>query len=135
MKNVLNFTLTHLTFYHGNLSEESIENITTSESNFSPTLTNCYPLSDIKFDGHCLINNNNDPSLSVVNFYIGYTLDQWSRDLDTNFTLGNCLFGSVKLTKNADLSKYKSSRYSTGFDFRLQFSFTDGRVGKNFIIF
>ena len=25
-----------------------------------------------------------------------------------NFTLNNCLFGSVKLTKNADLNKYKN---------------------------
>ena len=26
---------------------------------------------------------------------------------NTDFTLVNCLFGSVKLTKNADLDKYK----------------------------
>ena len=29
------------------------------------------------------------------------------RDLNTDFTLGNFLLGSVKLTKNADLDKYK----------------------------
>ena len=29
------------------------------------------------------------------------------RNLNTNFTLGNCLFGYVKPTKNADLDKYK----------------------------
>ena len=28
---------------------------------------------------------------------------------DTGFTLGNCLFGAVKLTKNADLDIYKYS--------------------------
>ena len=44
------------------------------------------------------MNNNIDPSLSTVNLYICYTLDRLSRDLDTDFTLGNCLFGSVKLT-------------------------------------
>ena len=40
---------------------ESTENITTSNCNFAPTLINFYPLSDIKFNGHCLMNNNNDP--------------------------------------------------------------------------
>ena len=78
------------------LSEEIIENITTSESNFTPTLIQ-YILLDIKSNGHRLIYNNNDPSLGVVNLYICYTLDHWSRDLDTGFTLANCLFGSVKL--------------------------------------
>ena len=32
-----------------------------------------------------------------------------------DFTLGNCLFGSVKLTKNTDLDKYKYSSYDIGF--------------------
>ena len=47
------------------------------------------------------------PTLGAVNLNTCYTLDRWSRDLNTNFTLGNCLFGSVELTKNADLDKYK----------------------------
>ena len=55
-------------------AEESIENKTTSESNFTPSLIK-YILLDIKFNGHCLIYNNNDPSLGVVNLYICYTLD------------------------------------------------------------
>ena len=32
-----------------------------------------------------------------------------------DFTLGNCLFCSVKLTKNTDLDKYKYSSYDIGF--------------------
>ena len=56
-------------------SEESIENITTSDHNFAPILINYNPLPDIKFNGHCLINNNNDVSLGAVNLYISYTLD------------------------------------------------------------
>ena len=36
------------------------------------------------------------------------------RNLTTDFTLGNYLFGTVKLTKNADLDKYKHTGYSTG---------------------
>ena len=59
------------------LSEESFENITTSDSNFAPILINYYPLPDIKFNGHCLINNdNNGPSLEAVNLYISYTIDR-----------------------------------------------------------
>ena len=37
------------------LSEETVENTTTSDSDFGPTLINYYPLSDIKFNGDCFI--------------------------------------------------------------------------------
>ena len=71
----------------------------------------------------------------VINLYISYTLNPWLRNLNIDFTLKNCLFGSVKLTKNADPDKYKYSGYEIGFDSRSEFSFTDGSVGKNVIIF
>ena len=45
------------------------------------------------------------------------------------------MFGSVNLTKNADLDKYKYSGYGIEFDFRSKFSFTDASFGKNVIIF
>ena len=44
---------------------------------------------------------------NVVNLFIVYQLDRWSRDLNTDFTLKNCSFGAVKLTKNADPDRYK----------------------------
>ena len=44
-------------------------------------------------------------------------------------------FRSVKLTKNADLNKYKYRIYSIGFDSRSRFSLPDGSMGKNVIIF
>ena len=47
----------------------------------------------------------------------------------------NFLFGSVKLTKNADPEKYKYSDYGIGFDSRSEFLFTDGSMGRNVIIF
>ena len=56
------------------------------------------------------------------------------RNLNTDFSLNNCLFGSVKLTKNADPDKYKNSGYSIGFDSRLEFLFTDGSMERNVII-
>ena len=65
---------------------------------------------------------------------ISYELDTWSNDLNTDFTLGNCLFGAVKLTKNPNRDKYKRSGYGVGFDSRSKFSWTDGSMGKNVII-
>ena len=59
-----------------------------------------------------------------------YALDRWSRDLNTEFTLGNWLFGSAKLTKNADPDKYKYRGCDIGLDSLLQFSFTDGSMEK-----
>ena len=43
----------------------------------------------------------------MVKLYITYVLDAWSKDLSTDFTLGNCLFKAVKLTKNDDPDKHK----------------------------
>ena len=42
----------------------------------------------------------------------------WSRGLTTEFKLGNCLFGAIKLTMNDDPDKYGFSSYSIGFDAR-----------------
>ena len=86
-----------LELIRGNLMEcqkESIEKITKSDSNFAPTFVDHHLLPDINFYGHCLIN-----------IYISYTLNLQLRNLNNDFTLGMCLFGSVKLTKNADLDK------------------------------
>ena len=84
-------------------------------------------------NGHCLINIFIPKK--VINIYISQILNQWPRDLDTDFTFGSCLFGSVKLTKNADLDKHKYNGYDIGFDSRLEYLFTDGSIGKNLIIF
>ena len=47
----------------------------------------------------------------------------------------DCLFGSVKLTKNADLDKSKYSGYGIEFHSRSEVLFRDGSFGKNIIIF
>ena len=97
-------------------------------------MINSYPLPDAKFNEHYLINNISIRK-KLINLYISYILDQWSRDLNTDLTLNNCLFGSVKLTENADPDKHKYSGYGIGFDSRLEFLLTDGSVGKNVINF
>ena len=55
----------------------------------------------MNFNEHCLIKKNYIPQ-NVKNLYISYTLSPWLRNLNTDFTLNDCLFGSVKLPKNAD---------------------------------
>ena len=53
----------------------------------------------------------------------------------SNITSENCLFGTIKLTKNSDIGKYKYSEYGIGFDSRESFSHPSGGNGTNVIIF
>ena len=115
------------------MSEENTENIIKSDSNFAPTFVDHYILPDSNFNGHCLIKNNISIPKKVITLYISYKLNPRLRNLNTDFTLNNCLFGSVKLTKNADLDKYKYSDYGIGFESRSEFLFTDGSFGKHLI--
>ena len=71
------------------------------------------------------------PPKNLVNLFIAYELDRWSRDLNTDFTLKRCLFVAVKLTKNADPDKHKYRRYGIGFDLRSEFLLSDGSMWKN----
>ena len=88
----------------------------------------------LRFEGSCL--KQEDTTLftltKVVNLCIVYKLDTWSRDWNAELTLKDCLFGNVKITKNADPEKYSYSGYGITFDSHLLFS-TDW--GKNVIIF
>ena len=70
----------------------------------------------------------------MVNLFIVYELDTSSRDLTTDFSLEDCLFGAVKLTKNADPAKHLSNGYGFGFDLRSEFSSPDGSTSENVII-
>ena len=58
----------------------------------------------LKFKGSCtkLEDKAAYTPYNVVNLFVVYELDTWSQDLSTDFTLKNCLFGAVKLAKNAD---------------------------------
>ena len=57
------------------------------------------------------------------------------QELNSNFTLEDCLFGSVESATNADLDKYLYSDYGNGFDLHSEFSLLDGIVGKNIFCF
>ena len=64
------------------MSEENIENITKSDSNFAPTSVNHHLLPDMNFNGHCLIQNNISISKNVIDLSISYTLDPQLRNLN-----------------------------------------------------
>ena len=56
------------------MSDESIENITKSESNFAPTFVDHHSLPDLNFNGHCLIKINIYIPKKVINLHISYIL-------------------------------------------------------------
>ena len=60
----------------------------------------------LRFTGNCLKQDKATftPN-NVINLHIIYELDRWSQDLNAKFTLKDCFFGNVKITKNADPNK------------------------------
>ena len=68
------------------MSEENVENITKSDSNFAPTFVDHNLLPSMTFNGHCLINNNISINNKVINLYISYTLGPQLRILNTYLT-------------------------------------------------
>ena len=120
--NIFNPTTQIYLWKSNGISQESTENITTSDNNFTPTLVNFYTLRGVKFNGN---------SKKVINLYISYALDACSGNLNIFFSFGNCLFGFVELTKNTDLVKYKYSGFGIRFDSHSEFSLTGGGVDFN----
>ena len=49
---------------------------------------------------------------------MSYTLGPQLENLNTEFTLADCLYGSVKLTENVNLDKFKYTGYVIGSDSR-----------------
>ena len=76
-------------------------------SNFVSIFVDHHSLPGINLNGHCLIKNDIYIPKKVMNPYISDTTRPLLRSSNTYFTLSNCLFLSVKLTKEADLDKYK----------------------------
>ena len=110
------------------MSEENIETMTKSDSNFAPTFVDHHLLPDINFNEPCLIKNIISIPKKVINLYISCILCPPLSNLNTDFTLGNCLLRSVKLTKNTDLDKDKYSGYGTEFGSYSEFSSPDGTM-------
>ena len=73
------------------MSEKSIKNLG-SKNKLAPILVQNWPRSNTKFVRNCLIMSCSSSHQNVVNLYISYILDIWSRDLNTDSKLNNCLF-------------------------------------------
>ena len=93
------------------MSEERIENITKSDSNFVPIFVDCRILPDISFNGHYIRNNIYITKIYCITkaslICISYKLHPWLRNLNADFALNNCIFRSLdmKLIKNTDPDK------------------------------
>ena len=116
------------------LSDESINPPTTSDNSLTLELNYYGTKTKIKFTGSCLKQSSHIlTNEKVVNIYIAYELSA-SSSHDSDPTIKNCLSGTVTLTKNADIEKYKYSGYGIGFDRRSSFSFPSGGFGQNVLI-
>ena len=72
---------------------------------------------------------------NIIIYFIIYELDTWSRELNSDFNLKDCLFGGVKLAENAEQDKYVYSDYGIGFALPPLFPLPNFDCGKNVIIF
>ena len=133
--NTLNILVALIGMNCGNPMECQKKKITKSDSNFAPNFVHHHLLQYMNFNGHCLTKNNISFPKKVINLYISNTLGPQLKNLNTDFKLGNCLFGSVKLTENVHPDKYKYIGYSIGFDFCSEVLFTGGSYEKDIIIF
>ena len=116
------------------LSDEVIKSAITSNHRLTPELIHCGTKTRVLFYGTCLKQDKITYAHgSIVNIYIVYELSSNLNNFDP--ALESCLFGTVKLTKNADIDKYKYSIYGIGFDASGSFLFPNGSFGQNIIIF
>ena len=56
-----------------------------------------------------ILNINKVISIGVINIYVVYKLDPISSTRNTDYTIQNALFGTMKITKNTDSSKSSAS--------------------------
>ena len=100
------------------MSNEKLKPPYTANKNLSPKLVWNKSRVKLRFTGSCLKQDKVafNPS-NLVNLFIVYELDRWSRNLNAKFTHKNCLFGNVKIAKNADPNKYSCTGYGIGFNF------------------
>ena len=60
----------------------------------------------IEFDKDLLAVEQNNYLTKIVNVYIVYELNAWSRNPTNNFKFKNCLFEATNIVKNSDKEKY-----------------------------
>ena len=70
----------------------------------------------------------------IVNIYIVYEISSTFAS-QSSFTFQHSFFGAVKITKHADISKYRYSGYGIGFDSKGSFLHADETYSVNVIVF
>ena len=110
-------------FQHGNPKDclMKADNPATSDNSFIPSLDFTGVRTRAKFVGQCLKQDKiTFPHKKIVNIYIVFEINLWPFRHDGDFTLGNTLFGVVKLTKTLTKINTKYgigySEYGIGFD-------------------
>ena len=116
------------------LPDERLYCITASNHKVTPELSFCGTKTKVEFNGSCLKQNKVTYNHGkIVNIYIVYEISK-NYNISSYPKSKNCLCGAVRLTKNADIDKYKYSGYGIGFDRHGEFISGNG-IGKNCIIF
>ena len=118
------------------LSDGKINAPVTSSSNDQPPVLE-YGGAGIrlKFKGdHLRQNKVTCDHGKIVNIYVVHEISS-TYTSQSSFILKNSLFGAVKITKNADINKYKYSGYGISFDSKGSFPHADGTYGVNVIIY
>ena len=116
------------------LSDEKIILTVTSTDKSAPKTIYDNARIKVKFNGDLLRQNQVTYNHGTrVNIYIVY--ETFPDAKTSTITLENCLFGSIKLTTNSDIDKYKYSGYGIGFNSGGSFSHPSGGYGTYVIIF
>ena len=116
------------------MSHEKIRPPTTSNTSLSPKLKWLNSKIRVEFKGVCLKQDKvTFTPNNIVNLFIVDELYTCSQDLNTDFTLKDCLFGAVKLTKDPD--EYSHSGYDIGLDYCSLVLVPNFDWGKNVVIF
>ena len=110
------------------LSTEIIKPITTSDNCLPPSLTFITNAKiPVKYGKSCLKQEKTAfEHGAVLNLYIVYEINLWPYNVQAEFTIENCLFGAIRVTKNVDKNKFESSGYGIGFEPHPSFWFTNG---------
>ena len=116
-------------------SNKNVLNSVQNTKNVAPDIKNINGELYVSFNGNHFQQNAIIISDNVINIYCVYQLDPISSTRDTTYTIQNALFGEIKISKNADTSKYNYKGYGICFDEGGTFSKGNINNGRNVIIF
>ena len=103
--------------------------------NVAPDIKNTNGQLYVSFDGNYFEQDPITIPNNVINIYVVYKLDPISSTRNTDYTIQNALFGTIKITKNTDSSKNNYKGYGLCFDEGETFSKGNINNGRNVIIF